>query len=72
MATISGNISGTLAGDTLYYVSDDLTVPSGETLTIAAGAQVLFQGDLQLDGQWYTAGERLRRATRLYSHQVTW
>jgi hypothetical protein len=46
--TISGNISGTLAGDTLYYVSDDLTVPSGETLTIAAGAQVLFQGDYNL------------------------
>ena len=48
MATISGNVSGTLAGDTLYYVSGDLTVPSGETLTIEAGAQLAFTGDYSL------------------------
>ena len=48
MATISGDVSGTLAGDTLYYVSDDITVPGGETLTIEAGAQLAFTGDYSL------------------------
>lgn len=43
--SISGDISGTLSGDTLYFVVGDLTVPQNETLIVEAGTQVLFKGD---------------------------
>ena len=42
---VSGNQSGTWAlSNSPYQVTGDITIPSGQTLTVEAGVQVIFQG----------------------------
>lgn len=49
---ISGTISGELGVeglDNVFYVTDDLEVPAGQTLTIAQGTTLVFAPNLRMD-----------------------
>ena len=62
----SGPVSGTWAGNSIVTITDDVVVPEGETLTIDAGAKVIFAGDnlgtaeapeFQVRGKLFILGE---------------
>ena len=57
---VSGNQSGTWAlNDSPYEVTGDITIPSGQTLSIEAGVQVIFQGyyRIYVDGKIEANGD---------------
>ncbi len=58
---ISGNLSGTLAGNTNYLVQGDITVPADSSLIIESGAKFLFAGDylFLINGYLHAAGTLL-------------
>ena len=57
-AEIGGSIRGTLSGDTLYTVTETLTVPSGASLIIEGGAELQFSRNtgLIVDGELRVTG----------------
>ncbi len=61
------NVSGEITSDTWtyanqpYYVTGDLVIPAGETLTIEPGVEVRFMGpySLTVHGVLSASGERI-------------
>lgn len=45
---LSGDVSGTLTSNNIYFVDGNIVIPDGQTLTIEAGTQVLFRGNYSL------------------------
>lgn len=41
---ISGNVSGNWTNNNTYFITGDITIPSGDTLSIQAGTSVRFMG----------------------------
>lgn len=64
--TAAGPVSGTWEGNSIITITEDVVVPEGQSLTINAGAQIIFAGDnlgtaeapeFQVRGQLYILGE---------------
>jgi len=55
---LSGDVSGILTSNNLYFVDGNITIPEGKSLTIKAGTQVLFRGNYSLtaNGRLYVNG----------------
>lgn len=62
---ISGNIKDTLYSDTLYLVSGDLFVNSGDHLFLNPGTHLLFDGNFELivDGEFDAVGTAMMPVT---------
>jgi hypothetical protein len=43
--TAAGEISGTWEGNSIVTITEDVVIPKGQTLTIQAGAKIIFAGD---------------------------
>jgi hypothetical protein len=74
---IGGAISGTLGewgGDQVYYVTDDLEVAAGETLTIAAGTTLVFSPTTRLivSGQLLADGNTVFPVRFTSTDQAGW
>ncbi len=48
VVSLSGNVSGTFTSNNLYFVDGNISVPSGDSLVIEAGTQVLFRGNFTI------------------------
>ncbi|KAA5537189.1 right-handed parallel beta-helix repeat-containing protein [Taibaiella lutea] len=57
---LSGNVSGTWAKDGTYHITGDVIVPEGQTLTIEAGAKIIFdttaKPEFLVKGNLYAVG----------------
>ncbi|MEM6346011.1 MAG: T9SS type A sorting domain-containing protein [Bacteroidota bacterium] len=55
---VSGTVSGTWDRDTIYIANGDLTVPTGNSLTIEDGTQIYFEPGFKMtiDGQMIAVG----------------
>lgn len=57
---LSGNVSGTWSKNGTYHVTGDIIVPQGQSLTIEAGAKVIFDADAKpeflVKGNLYAIG----------------
>ena len=66
---LTGNVDGVLTSNNLYFVDGNITIPTGDTLTIQAGTQVLFRGNYTLtaNGKLFingTAGNKVIFSSR--------
>ena len=70
---ISGELSGALR-DTTYFVIGNVWVSSGDSLTIEAGAELIFGDEVQFDinGYLYAAGTETDSVKFLNSPDLTW
>ena len=71
---VSGNQSGTWAlSNSPYQVTSNITVPSGQTLTIEAGVQVIFQGyyRIYVDGKIIANGDENNQIVFTPANQST-
>jgi len=64
--TAAGEVSGTWDGNSIVTITEDVVVPEGQTLTIKAGAKIIFDGDnlgsatapeFQVRGKLYILGD---------------
>jgi hypothetical protein len=49
---VSGNVSGTWPAGNVYIVTDDITIPQNQSLTIEQGVQVRFSTGKKNDSEW--------------------
>ena len=70
---ISGEQSGILV-DTTYFVIGDIYVSNGDSLTIEAGATLIFNEDVQfdIDGYLHAAGTETDSVKFINSPDLTW
>ncbi|MBL7191132.1 hypothetical protein ISS30_05510 [bacterium] len=70
---ITGPQSGILV-DTTYFVYGDISVESGDSLTIEAGATLIFNEDVQfgIDGYIHAAGTETDSVKFINSPDLTW
>ena len=71
---ISGPLIGVLAGDTTYFVIDDISVENGDSLIIQAGATLIFSDGVRFDinGYIHAAGNETDSVKFINSLDSTW
>jgi hypothetical protein len=77
VGSIGGVISGTLGitgFDNVFYVVDNLEIPSGQTLTVAMGTTMVFSPGLRLDvaGQLIAEGNRVFPIRFISTNDAGW
>jgi parallel beta-helix repeat protein len=73
-AQLSGPLSGVLPGDSTYSVIGNISVETGDSLIIVAGATLIFNRDIEFDinGYIYAEGAETDSIKFINSPGTTW